>query len=94
MAGLILDAEIGLYYFNQRYYSPSLGRFLAPDPRFLAQPERELIAPEAHNLYVYAGQSGRLRRSHRRGFWSTLGKVLAGIVVVIAVAAAIVVAVA
>ena len=92
MAGMIFDAEIGLYYFNQRYYSPQLGRFLTPDPRFLGQPERELDVPEAHNLYVYAaGDPVDYVDPTGEGFWSTLGKILAGIVVVIAVVVAIVV---
>jgi uncharacterized protein RhaS with RHS repeats len=26
------DSESGLYYYRARYYSPSLGRFLQPDP--------------------------------------------------------------
>jgi RHS repeat-associated protein len=26
------DSELGLYYFKNRYYSPTLGRFLQPDP--------------------------------------------------------------
>jgi RHS repeat-associated protein len=26
------DAETGLYYFKNRYYSPALGRFIQPDP--------------------------------------------------------------
>jgi hypothetical protein len=70
----------------------SIGRFLTPDPRFLAQPERELSVPEAHNLYVYAGGNPvDYVDPTGEGFWDTLGKVLAGIVVVVAVAAAIVV---
>jgi len=30
--GQRLDPEVGLYYFNARYYSPALGRFLQNDP--------------------------------------------------------------
>jgi RHS repeat-associated protein len=30
--GRRLDAETGLYYYRARYYSPTLGRFLQPDP--------------------------------------------------------------
>lgn len=30
--GQRFDSEIGLYYYKARYYSPSLGRFLQPDP--------------------------------------------------------------
>jgi RHS repeat-associated protein len=27
------DTETGLYYYKRRYYSPSIGRFLQPDPK-------------------------------------------------------------
>ncbi len=92
MGGLVFDAETGLYYCNQRYYSPVLGRFLSPDPRYLGQPERELDVPEAHNLYVYAAADPvDYVDPTGESFWSTLGQILAGIVVVIAVVAAIVV---
>ncbi len=30
--GQRFDPEVGLYYFNARYYSPALGRFLQNDP--------------------------------------------------------------
>jgi RHS repeat-associated protein len=30
--GKKLDARTGLYYFNQRYYDPEIGRFLTEDP--------------------------------------------------------------
>jgi hypothetical protein len=41
-----MDPETGLYYFNQRYYDPSLGRFLTEDP-----------AGQGLNPYAYAGNS-------------------------------------
>ena len=31
-SGQRYDSETGLYYYKARYYSPSLGRFLQPDP--------------------------------------------------------------
>jgi RHS repeat-associated protein len=30
--GQRLDSETGLYYYKRRYYSPTIGRFLQPDP--------------------------------------------------------------
>ncbi|MBP9091257.1 hypothetical protein KBI23_09520 [bacterium] len=42
------DAETGLYYYKMRYYSPSVGRFLQPDPIGMAG---------GINLYAYVGNS-------------------------------------
>jgi RHS repeat-associated protein len=92
MGSAVLDSETGLYYFNHRYYSPSLGRFLSPDPLFLGQPERELDLPQAHNLYAYAANDPvDYTDPTGLGFWSDFGKVLAGIVAVVAVVVAVVV---
>ena len=44
--GKKLDPESGLYYFNQRYYDPSVGRFVTEDP-----------AQQAFNPYLYAGNN-------------------------------------
>ncbi len=41
------DSEIGLYNYKMRYYSPSIGRFLQPDP--LGYDSGDL------NLYAYVG---------------------------------------
>ena len=40
------DPESGLYYFNQRYYDPTIGRFMTEDP-----------AEQALNPYLYAGNN-------------------------------------
>lgn len=73
--GAVFDIETGLYYLNHRYYSPALGRFLTPDPRFLGRPERELDVPEAHNLYAYAnGDPVDYVDPTGQGFWSRLGQ--------------------
>ncbi len=42
------DEETGLYYFKNRYYSPTLGRFLQPDP---------LLYEDDLNLYAYVSNS-------------------------------------
>jgi RHS repeat-associated protein len=42
------DAETGLYYYRERYYSPQLGRFLSPDP---------IGYEEGLNLYTYCGNN-------------------------------------
>lgn len=43
-AGRPRDAETGLYYFRNRYYSPTLGRFISPDP---------LDYVDGMNVYAY-----------------------------------------
>src|SRR3989339_372379 len=64
--GQELDAASRLYYYGQRYYNPSLGRFTQPDPlqKLLATPELEaktgltleevLSNPQRLNAYSYA----------------------------------------
>src|SRR5207244_545530 len=47
--GEALDPGTGLYYLRARYYDPSVGRFLVPDP--LRGSTRD---PLGLNLYVYA----------------------------------------
>lgn len=63
--GQELDQESRLYYFNQRYYQPEIGRFTQPDPlqNFLVTPElkqktglelEEVLAnPQRLNSYSY-----------------------------------------
>ena len=86
--GAVFDAETGLLYLNCRYFDPRLGRFLTPDPLFLGRPERFLERPVAHNLYLYAGADPVQYVDPTGLFLETVGKVLAGIVVVAAVATA------
>lgn len=45
------NAEIGLVYMNARYYSPSLGRFVSPDPATIHQVSGDL------NPYEFAAGS-------------------------------------
>jgi RHS repeat-associated protein len=45
-AGRRLDQDTGLYYNRARYYAPTLGRFLNPDPIFIKG---------GLNLYAYTG---------------------------------------
>jgi RHS repeat-associated protein len=50
--GREFDAGTGLYYYRARYYDPSLGRFLSPDPI----PPR-LSDPLELNPYLYVGNN-------------------------------------
>jgi len=46
--GQRLDASTGLYFYNARYYDPTLGRFISPDP-FVQDPSD----PQTLNRYTY-----------------------------------------
>jgi RHS repeat-associated protein len=47
------DAEAGLYYYRARYYNPSIGRFLRPDPSGYE---------DGPNLYAYVHNSPSVAR--------------------------------
>ena len=48
--GQLYDSEVGLYNYKARYYAPSIGRFLQPDPIGYAAGDM--------NLYGYCGNDG------------------------------------
>lgn len=50
--GQKLDDETGLYFYNARYYDPSLGRFISPDT-IVQSPSN----PQTLNRYTYAGNN-------------------------------------
>lgn len=53
-SGKKYDAVPDLVFFGGRYYMPSLGIFLTPDPYFLEQqPDKFFKAPRSLQLYVY-----------------------------------------
>ncbi|HZY46567.1 MAG TPA: RHS repeat-associated core domain-containing protein [Candidatus Bathyarchaeia archaeon] len=47
-AGERLSVPTGLYYDYQRWYDPTIGRFISPDPR-----HGRLSNPQSLNLYIY-----------------------------------------
>src|SRR6185312_90075 len=49
--GQLEDTESGLDYFNLRYYSSDLGRFVTPDPA--GESVAEPVAPGSWNAYAY-----------------------------------------
>ncbi|MBK7407938.1 MAG: RHS repeat-associated core domain-containing protein [Saprospirales bacterium] len=50
--GQFLDPDVGLIYYQSRYYDPVLGRFLQPD-RWIPRPED----PQTLNRYTYVGNN-------------------------------------
>lgn len=48
------DDESGLYYFEARYLSSALGRFICVDPILSTVPSRLLVTPQNLNAYLYA----------------------------------------
>lgn len=58
-AGRRMDADTGLYYYRARYYSPTLGRFLQPDP---------IGTAGGLNLYAYVGNDP-LNGTDPMGLW-------------------------
>ncbi|MBF0367092.1 MAG: hypothetical protein HQK50_16070 [Oligoflexia bacterium] len=55
--GQYKDDDTGLYYFEARYYDPTIGRFITPDPLFLNDPQKCLKSVRECNLYQYAGNN-------------------------------------
>jgi RHS repeat-associated protein len=46
--GKPVSQTTGLYYYYHRWYDPSIGRFISPDPR-----QGKLSNPQSLNLYIY-----------------------------------------
>ena len=75
------DANSNLYYYGQRYYDPSVGRFTQPDPvsKYLTDPQKLnkttgqdlqkfLENPQALNEYSYT-QNNPIRYTDPTGEW-------------------------
>jgi RHS repeat-associated protein len=63
------DAEIGLYNYKARFYSPSIGRFLQPDPIGFAAGDLNLYSYVGNDPLNLTDPSGN-QESTQEGFWS------------------------
>ena len=68
------DSETGLYYLRERYYDPTVGRFLGLDP--VAGDPR---APLSLHRYTYAGNDPANFADPNGDFFSIIGVSLAGL---------------
>lgn len=62
-AGKEYDSEVGLNYFNARYYNPDFGRFLSPDPAGVDVKKIETFNRYSYGLnnpYRYTDPSGEV----------------------------------
>jgi RHS repeat-associated protein len=78
----------GLYYYNARYYDPTIGKFISPDTVGL-----DLTNPQTLNRYTYCSNNP-LRYTDPTGHWNwgTFWKVTAAVVAVAVVVTAVVLA--
>ncbi|HBY02279.1 MAG TPA: hypothetical protein DEG92_07070, partial [Rikenellaceae bacterium] len=78
------DEDLGLYYFEARYYNPELGRFVGMDPMQHQDFSRFLNDPQAFNGYsyarnnplVYVDPSGEMFVDSGNIFWLTVSAYL------------------
>jgi RHS repeat-associated protein len=63
------DLDIGLYYYNARWYDPDTGRFISEDPAG---------DPNNPNLYSYCGNNPIMRADPTGKFWQFLIPALIG----------------
>ena len=68
--GKKLDIPTRLYYFNQRYYDPEIGRFVNEDP-----------AGQAFNPYLYCGNNPLVYVDPDGQFWWVVAGAIAGAVI-------------
>ncbi len=68
--GKKMDLRTGLYYFNQRFYDPELGRFMQEDP-----------AGQSFNPYVYCGNNPLIYVDPDGRFWWVVAGAVVGAVI-------------
>jgi len=79
------DAETGLNYMGQRYYEPTLGRFLSQDPVFLSAMDAESVqeatqmtqdnylgSPQTMNAYTYVANNPLKYKDYKGEFLDTV----------------------
>ena len=82
--GYYYDQESGLYYLQNRYYDPVVGRFICPDLTESLDVEYENMAQ--YNMYTYCWNNP-VNMSDENGTWpSWIQKAVAAVAVVAAVA--------
>jgi RHS repeat-associated protein len=83
-AGLGIDTESGLIYMSLRYYDPSIGRFLSPDPYMVkyldGRNAQGIYRPGNLNPYIYAAGNPLVYYDPTGGFIITAILIGAGIV--------------
>jgi RHS repeat-associated protein len=69
------DSESGNDYFEARYYSSAMGRFMSPDWSAKEEPVpyANLNEPQSLNLYAYAGNNPLTRADADGHFWEEMG---------------------
>ncbi|RAP33960.1 hypothetical protein DID80_07685, partial [Candidatus Marinamargulisbacteria bacterium SCGC AAA071-K20] len=65
----VFDEEIGLYYFNHRFYDPSSMKFLSKDPAGMV-----LSDPRTINRYTFVNNNPLRYYDPDGRFWSELGQ--------------------
>jgi len=53
-SGKEYSSDLGLYYFEARWYDPEVGRFVSEDPAQYQKIEKIIIDPQTLNFYTYS----------------------------------------
>jgi RHS repeat-associated protein len=70
------DAESAFHYFEARYLSAGIGRFISVDPVALALPAAHLRNPQRFHAYAYAGNHPVIAHDPSGRAWGLLAKVV------------------
>jgi len=68
-----LDSDLGLYYFEARWYNSEIGRFASEDPAQLDNRVAKMLAdPQSLNFYAYSRNNPVNLTDPSGEFWDTL----------------------